>query len=437
MTASSPSRHCADELDVRLRGQQRCQPLARERFVVDDQRLDFLHDCVPQVDRWRADRASGTLPRDDRSGCHVVAARGVESVARAARELTIVRVHLGHVQPQGERRDDREPRMLAMELEAEVGAEEVLQPGARRRHADALLQRTSARPRTGPTPSSRTSSQSLSPSRRAVMSMWPGPDFRATPCLIAFSTSGCSSRVGTSASSVSGWTSKWTTSRSANRVCSISRYFARKSSSAWSGDLLLADVLERHPQQIAEAHQRPVGGLDVAVHQRRDRVQGVEQEMGMQLLLQRRQLRLDELRLELGGAHLALARLAVVEHRVAEAGDGPVGHHFPVEVLERRPLAPASTRQNDRPSVIASHHWTPLMAAMWANEKIATAGRWTSDGPPEALPLEPEVLRQPDDRRREERPQIPVGAVEEDERRPAGDRPAEGEGELPGQRRGE
>ena len=48
------------------------------------------------------------------------------------------------------------------------------------------------------------------------------------------------------------------------------------------------------PEQIAETHQRAIGGLDVAVHQRRDRVQRVEQEVRMQLLLQRLQLRLDE-----------------------------------------------------------------------------------------------------------------------------------------------
>ena len=29
------------------------------------------------------------------------------------------------------------------------------------------------------------------------MSMWPGPDFFETPCLMAFSTSGCRSSVGT------------------------------------------------------------------------------------------------------------------------------------------------------------------------------------------------------------------------------------------------
>ena len=61
-----------------------------------------------------------------------------------------------------------------VELEPEIRAELVLQPRARRRHADALLQRRQ-RVSDRPTPSSRTSIHSLSCSRRAEMSMWPGP----------------------------------------------------------------------------------------------------------------------------------------------------------------------------------------------------------------------------------------------------------------------
>ena len=63
---------------------------------------------------------------------------------------------------------------------------------------------------------------------------------------------------------------------------------------------VLAQVLERHAEQIAEAHQRAIRGVDVAMHQRRNRVQRVEQEVRLQLMLQRGHLRLDELGLELG-----------------------------------------------------------------------------------------------------------------------------------------
>ena len=65
----------------------------------------------------------------------------------------------------------------------------------------------------------------------------PGPLRGATPCLIAFSTSGCRIRRGTSASSVSGSMSNLTVRRSWKRVCSISRYFCRNSSSSCSETL--------------------------------------------------------------------------------------------------------------------------------------------------------------------------------------------------------
>ena len=243
----------------------------------------------------------------------------------------------------------------------------------------------SARLRTGRRPSSRTSIQQLvAVAPRARCRCGRGRTSCATPCLIAFSTSGCSSRVGTSASSVSGWTSKRTTRRSAKRVCSISRYFARKSSSALSVHLLLAEVLERHAEQIAQPHQRPVGGLDVAVHQRRDRVQRVEQEVRVQLLLQRLELRLDQPGLELRRAQRAIARLAVVEDGVTEADDGPVGHHLPVEVQKRRPLRPPATRRS-RPE---SRRQPPLHArhrrrcARTRTRRPTARGRgWRATGP--------------------------------------------------------
>ena len=249
--------------------------------------------------------------------------------------------------------------------------------------------------------------------------MWPGPLFLATPCLIAFSTSGCRIRFGTSVSSVSGWTSKRTTSRSAKRVCSIWRYFARKSSSACERDLLLADVLERQAQQVAQPHQRAVGGLDVAVHQRRDRVQRVEEEVRVELLLQRLELGLDEPRLELRGAQRAVLRLAVVEDGVAEADDRPVGHHLPVEVEERRLLRfrPPGERPPLRPREPPLHarHRQDVR-----QREDDDRGQVDQHGAPQALPLEPEMLRQPDDRGREERPEVPVGRVQDDERAPVG-----------------
>ena len=65
------------------------------------------------------------------------------------------------------------------------------------------------------------------------------------------------------------------------------------------GHFVVARVVEREPQQIAEVHEGAIRGLDILVHERGDRVQRVEQEMRVELLLKRRQLRLDQLRLEL------------------------------------------------------------------------------------------------------------------------------------------
>ena len=83
---------------------------------------------------------------------------------------------------------------------------------------------------------------------------------------------------------------------------------------------VLAEVLERHAQQIAEAHQRAIGGVDVAVHQRRNGVQRVEQEVRLQLMLERRHLRFDELGFELRGR---AARGRATRGNRARRGSGP------------------------------------------------------------------------------------------------------------------
>ena len=73
-------------------------------------------------------------------------------------------------------------------------------------------------------------------------------------------------------------------------------------------DSALEQLTARDPraaQQIAKSSEHGVGRFDVAVHQGRNRVQGVEQEMRLQLALERLQLRLDEVLLELSGLELA------------------------------------------------------------------------------------------------------------------------------------
>jgi len=59
-------------------------------------------------------------------------------------------------------------------------------------------------------------------------------------------------------------------------------------------DFLFAEPLEREPQQVAQTHERPIGGVHVAVHQRRNGVQRVEQKVRMQLLVKGLELCLHE-----------------------------------------------------------------------------------------------------------------------------------------------
>ena len=64
---------------------------------------------------------------------------------------------------------------------------------------------------------------------------------------------------------------------------------------------LRARCCERQAQEVAQPGHHPVGRLDVAVEQRGDRVQRVEEEVRLQLDLERLQLGPGELGLQLQG----------------------------------------------------------------------------------------------------------------------------------------
>jgi hypothetical protein len=151
-------------------------------------------------------------------------------------------------------------------------------------------------------------------------------------------------------------------------------------------------MLERHPQEIAEAHQRAVGRLHVAVHQCRDRMQRVEEEMGLELLPERGHLRGNQPGLELRRADGPVARFAVIEDRVAEPGDGPVRHHLPVDVQQRRPLeflrpVEGPSFPGREPPVCRRHRTDVRQREQRGRRQV------NQHGAHECLPLEPEVLR--------------------------------------------
>ena len=116
---------------------------------------------------------------------------------------------------------------------------------------------------------------------------------------MAFSTSGCSKGSAPGASRVSGCTSNATVETVAEARLLDLEVLGQEVELLLERHFLHADASQREAQQVAEPRQHRVGGVDVAVHQRRDGVQRVEQEMRLQLPLQRLQLRLDQPRLEL------------------------------------------------------------------------------------------------------------------------------------------
>ena len=100
----------------------------------------------------------------------------------------------------------------------------------------------------------------------------------------------------------------------------------------------------------------------------------------------------------------AVARLAVVEDGVTEPDDRPVGHHLPVEVGERRLLEPAAPSRIVPPADNASHHCTARDHGDVTDGEEGRSRQMNEHRAHEHRPLEPEMLRQPDDRGREKRP---------------------------------
>jgi hypothetical protein len=155
------------------------------------------------------------------------------------------------------------------------------------------------------------------------------------PWRIAFSTSGCSSRLGTRASQrllrhVD------VHAQAVREAHLLDRQVALQELQLLpQRDLGLLAAQQRHAQQVAQARQHAVGRVRVLVDQRRDRVERVEQEMGLQLHRQRQQARLGQPRLRVGDLQLALAVLAEHAHAVLDPDDGPVGEEAPSD--SRRP----------------------------------------------------------------------------------------------------
>ena len=126
---------------------------------------------------------------------------------------------------------------------------------------------------------------------------------------MAFSTSGCSSSVGTSAlrgvvSDRDGDFQAIAESRALNVDVAIEQRQLLRQRHA-----IDESGVQRFAQQMTQAADHPLGGGRLLVHQLRNGVERVEQEMRLQLHAQHLQPRLREQRFELRGPQLPLAAI--------------------------------------------------------------------------------------------------------------------------------
>ena len=153
-----------------------------------------------------------------------------------------------------------------------------------------------------PAPSSATDSSSVSPIAPArdttpSPATRPASDRLAIPCRIAFSTRCCSAKLGTAADSDARRRCRTTgRRRSENRACSIARYCRTRSSSSCERDFIGVDdgVSVRRSTSLSCSTIRARRRVAVA-HQHRDRVERVEQEVRIELRLERGEPRAGQL----------------------------------------------------------------------------------------------------------------------------------------------
>ena len=129
---------------------------------------------------------------------------------------------------------------------------------------------------------------------------------------MAFSTIGWSTMCGTMASERCGSVAIRTRSRSWNRTSSIDRYSRRNSSSRHSGtSCMCTSSTTSRSRSLNRASMASASRRSPLLDEHHDGAQRVEQEVRLQLHLQRAQLRGRQLPRQLRAAHLQLERFAL------------------------------------------------------------------------------------------------------------------------------
>ncbi len=177
-----------------------------------------------------------------------------------------------------------------------------------------------------------------------------------------------------------------------------------------------AGSIERDAQQIAQPADHPIGGVGVGVDERRDRVQRVEQEMRVQLGLERPQPRFDQSRLELRCLQRPPLRFAVVGERIAQADDCRVHHQRPVEIGQELPLNVGRPPHGRR--LAAKRHDRVAHRNHARAVEEGEAHRQREVHPDQRRPMPgagAQPVRQPENRRHQQRGHVPIRAVEDEE----------------------
>ena len=176
----------------------------------------------------------------------------------------------------------------------------------------------------------------------------------ATPCVTAFSTSGCSSSGGTRQASASSARRSSTCSRSPNRTCSIARKRRASASSRASGMRVARAERQALAEKVGEQQAHPPRRRRIRGRQRADRVQAVEEEVRIDLRAQRAQLRLARQHLQLQPAPLGVPRDCSNDaSEVADRQRQQIEQEAEAEDQRGEPLEGRTARRALRPGVPA------------------------------------------------------------------------------------
>ena len=248
----------------------------------------------------------------------------------------------------------------------------------------------------------------------ALTSRRPARWSRAIPCRIAFSTRGCRSRFGTRASRTS-VPDPEARGEAVLEARLLDREVALQELQLLAQrDVRPPRVLQRDPQEVRELQDHALGRVRLRLQERRDRVQRVEQEVRLELHLQRAELGLRELGLEPGRGELAVPVLRVRVGAPREAHEGPVREDVRVEVQ------PEELRERRPERVRAAHRRVgQLVRKRPCEEELERReerrrGEVNDERLSPARALDREATRETEDRGRHERPEVVEGQVDEE-----------------------